>query len=178
MIDPADHPERIADICKSSGLTPAAILLTHGHFDHIMAAEGVKNAFGIPVYAGAEEKKLLSDPLLNGSAMIGENISMTADQWLNDGDILELAGFRIDVIATPGHTAGSVCYYFRDENILISGDTLFCGGIGRTDLPTGSYPSIVRSIGRKLLTLPRDTKVYPGHDEPTDIASESRRGMV
>ena len=178
IVDPADNAPLIQEKCEEMQISPVAILLTHGHFDHIMAALDVKKAFQIPIYAGADEKAILSDPSVNCSKMIGKGIEFTADQWLKDGDILNLAGFSMEVIATPGHTAGSVCYYFAQESILISGDTLFKEGLGRTDLPTGDQSTIIKSIKRRLFSLPENTVVYPGHDSKTTIEHEKLNNII
>jgi glyoxylase-like metal-dependent hydrolase (beta-lactamase superfamily II) len=96
----------------------------------------------------------------------------TADTYVKDGQELELAGFQIKVFHTPGHTPGGVCYYLPDEQVLMSGDTLFCGSVGRTDFPGGSMSQLVRSVSEKLFTLPGEVKVYPGHERSTSIAFE------
>jgi glyoxylase-like metal-dependent hydrolase (beta-lactamase superfamily II) len=172
VIDPAENFPQIRGRLSADGFTPVAVLLTHGHFDHMTAADETKKAFGIPVCAAATEQSLLADPRKNGSALTGKETALTADTWIADGENLLLGGFNISVISTPGHTAGSVCYYIKDENALISGDTLFKSGVGRTDLPTGNYSALIYSITRKLFTLPDITDVYPGHGGKTTIASE------
>lgn len=179
VADPADRADYIRSKCLELDVTPVAILLTHGHFDHIMAAEELRRAYGCKLYAGREEEKLLLDPRLNASvSMGGKQTSLRIDVQLQDGDVLDLIGFSWKVIATPGHTSGSVCYYIRSEDVLISGDTLFAESLGRTDLPTGSSSAIIRSISEKLLVLPEDTMVYPGHGDSTTIAHEKRCNPV
>ena len=148
------------------------ILLTHGHFDHIMAADEVRDKYNVKVYASAEEKNTLSTPHINLGEAYGMNLSVKADVWHNDGDILKLAGFDIKAIHTPGHTEGGTCYYIGSIGVLFSGDTLFCESVGRTDFPGGSMSDIVRSIKDKLMVLPDDTKVYTGHGEGTSIGYE------
>ena len=172
VIDPADQAFAITDKLKEQGLHPVAILLTHGHFDHIMAAEDVAKEFHIPVIASEAEKELLADSNLNGGYMIRKAITLKADQFIKDQDQITLAGLKIKVIHTPGHTAGGVCYYFEQEKVLISGDTLFSGSVGRTDLPTGNSETLMESIKQKLLVLPEDVAVYPGHGEQTTIGYE------
>ena len=172
IIDPADNARSIQSKCEEMNLKPITILLTHGHYDHILAVNEVREIFKIPVYAGLEEKELLADFSLNCSELFGGKAEVVADKWLNDGDILELAGMTIKVIRTPGHTAGSICYYFESENLLVSGDTLFKGTFGRTDLPTGNMSALIQSITQKLFTLPDNTDVYPGHGRKTIIANE------
>ena len=128
---------------------------------------------GIPVYLLDKEVALARDPWANASmAFIGRSIAVAGDEVVMDGEVLELAGFSLQIIATPGHTAGSCCYYLKDADVLFSGDTLFCLSYGRCDLPTGSEAEIWRSIREKLLVLPGETVVYPGHGEATTIEFE------
>ncbi len=172
IIDPPDQAPALKVKIEELELCPVAILLTHGHFDHIMAAGDLAAAFGIPVLAGEEEKALLEDYNLNGSRMVRKNYTLSADRFLKDKEELILGGMRIKVIHTPGHTAGGVCYYFEEEKVLISGDTLFLESIGRTDLPTGDQYTLLESIRRKLMVLPEEVLVYPGHGDKTTIGYE------
>ncbi len=172
VIDPPDHSAAIAKKLEDEKLIPVAILLTHGHFDHIMAAEDLSENYHIPIYAGEAEKELLSDASLNGSRMMHRNFSLTPDRLLKDNELLHLAGMSIKVFHTPGHTAGGVCYYFEDEKVLISGDTLFLESVGRTDLPTGNSAILFKSILEKIMVLPDEVVVYPGHGERTTIGHE------
>lgn len=174
IVDPAASPERIEEKVTEMGAKPVAILLTHGHFDHILAAEEIRKKYEIPVYATVYERKHLNNPALNLSGFAGKACSMSADEELDDLDFLELAGFEIQVFHTPGHTPGSCCYYLKAEDVLLSGDTLFCGSVGRTDFPGGSPKEIVDSLHRLLELLPDETKVYPGHDKTTTIGYEKR----
>ena len=120
-----------------------------------------------------DETELLRDPSMNLSGTMGtEQFSMEADELLRDGQIVKLLDCDWKVMATPGHTKGSVCYYLASEEVLFSGDTLFAESLGRTDLPTGSVQQIVRSIAERLFELPDDTMVYPGHGDPTTIGHE------
>ena len=153
-------------------MIPKAILLTHGHFDHVEAVEGLKNRYDIPVIVGEKEDRLLLDKRMNLSAMFGNPLQVCADKFLSDGEKITVAGFKIQYIHTPGHTPGSGCYYLADNEVLFSGDTLFQASRGRTDFPGGSEAAILNSIKNKLLTLPGDTEVYPGHMEITTIDSE------
>lgn len=172
IIDPADRAQGIIDWIQSEGLKPVAILLTHGHFDHIMAVEGLRKEYQIPMYASKDEVEVLANPKLNVSTMMGAYVSMKADELFADGDVLELAGMKLKVISTPGHTIGSVCFYIEEEKMLISGDTLFEASVGRTDFPTGSSRQLIHSIKTRLFILPEDVNVFPGHGEVTSIAYE------
>lgn len=175
IVDPADHADAIERKVQMMEGRPAAILLTHGHFDHILAADSLRKKWEIPIYAMEAERDLLADPMKNLSGDWGSSCSLRADHWLRDNDEFTLAGFSIKALHTPGHTAGSCCYYFADEGILISGDTLFLGSVGRTDMPTASGQQMQQSIHRLLGgELPDETMVYPGHDDETSIAYEKR----
>ncbi len=128
--------------------------------------------FGIKIYAHEAEKDTLKDPGKNVSLMIGLRDVYHADVFVKDEEILELAGMELKVLHTPGHTAGGCCYYLEKEKVLFSGDTLFCQSVGRTDFPGGSMSGIVRSIKDKLMVLPDEVKVYPGHMDRTSIGAE------
>ena len=174
-VDPGDNGDYILNKCSELGIKLQAVLLTHGHFDHIGAALQIARAFTIPIYASETEDGMLADTSLNLTAhFTGHSLSFHADRLVHDGDELELLGYKWKVIATPGHTAGSVCYYLPEEEVLLSGDTLFQDSYGRTDLPTGSSRALVDSVLRKLFILPGDTMVYPGHGEPTTIGYEAQ----
>ena len=174
IVDPADRPDLIDQKIKEMQGKPVAILLTHGHYDHILAVDAIRKEYGIPVYASANEERLLSDPMKNLSGFGGRSCSIQADRELGDLEVFEAAGFTIEVLDTPGHTEGSCCYYLKEEDVLFSGDTLFYGSVGRTDLPGGSTADIVRSLHRLLDTLPEETEVFPGHDVSTTIGYEKR----
>ena len=172
IIDPADNASEIKKVISENGLLPKAVFLTHGHFDHILAAPALREEYGVPVVACAHEKKLLNNSSYNLSSSFGSAFVLEADRYEEDGAIITEAGFSIRLIATPGHTEGSACYYIQDEDVLISGDTLFEESVGRTDFPSGSMSEIVRSIKDKLFVLPEETVVYPGHGEQTTIKYE------
>ena len=172
LIVPADSQDEISRMIDESGCSLKGILLTHGHFDHIMAADAVRDKYGVKVYASCDEKNTLEQPHINLGEAYGLKLSVKADVWHKDGEILKLAGFDIEALHTPGHTEGGSCYYVREIGVLFSGDTLFCGSVGRTDFPGGSMSEIVRSIKEKVMVLPDDTKVYPGHGEGTSVGYE------
>lgn len=173
LFDPADGADQILKVCSDEGLKLQAVLLTHGHFDHIFAVNELVKQLKIPLYGGRKEKELLEDSNLNLSASwMKMPYTVKADYLVEDGQILTLSGFSLRVIETPGHTAGSLCYYFKEEDVLISGDTLFLESLGRTDVPTSNPQAIIHSITDKLFLLPDDTIVYPGHGEPTSIGYE------
>lgn len=176
IVDPGDQPERIKAFLAKEEVKPVAILLTHGHFDHMMAAEPLRAEYNIPVYACAREKELLNSSRKNLSyGFIRTDYTMDADVYCKEGDEFYLAGCRIKVLETPGHTKGGCCYYIASENIVFTGDTLFCQSIGRTDFEGGSYPEICRSIKEKLFVLPEETVCYCGHGEGTSIRHEKGR---
>ena len=172
VIDPGGDGKDLIRRINNSELKPVAVLLTHGHYDHVADADVVAKEYDIPIYAHEAERETLENPNLNLSPMFGRREIYHADKYVKDGDILNLAGFTIRVIHTPGHTVGGCCYYFDGNKVLASGDTLFCGSVGRTDFPKGSMSDLVRSIKEKLLDLPGDTAVLPGHESRTTIGYE------
>ncbi len=174
IVDPADDALRISNAVEQGRWKPVAILLTHGHFDHILAVNDLKKRYQLPIYAHVEEEDVLKQTSLNMSGMIGQTYMTEADIYVRDGEHLKLAGLDIIVLHTPGHTKGSVCYYLPEEKVLMSGDTLFHCSIGRTDFPTGSTLGLLRSVQEKLFVLPDDVKVYPGHDSVTSIGYEKQ----
>lgn len=174
IIDPADRAQSLIQKIKELQVKPAAVLLTHGHFDHIGAALELKKEYQIPICASEHEKVIMEDENLNLSSMFGFPFTVKADNLLAAGAELNLAGFEIQVIHTPGHTKGGVCYYLPQEKVLFSGDTLFCESIGRTDFPTGNAAELSQSVKGLLSSLPEETLVYPGHESMTDIAHEKR----
>lgn len=167
LIDPGDDLPALARL--AGGIK--AILLTHGHFDHMLAAEELQKRTGVPVYVHPLDAPMLSDASL--SAYNPEVSSLPQPGHIACTAYPEsLFGFR--VLHTPGHTPGSVCLYHEEEKVLFSGDTLFQAGFGRTDLAGGSMHQLLSSL-RTLLALPRDVRVYPGHGESTTIDEECRR---
>ena len=172
IIDPGASAKQLAEKVKEHGLKPAGILLTHGHFDHSAAAEELAQLLDVKIYAHEAEQETLEMPGLNLSGWEGKSETYHADVYLKDEQELELAGFKVRVLFTPGHTVGGCCYYFVEQGALFSGDTLFEGSIGRTDFPKGSASQLIRAIKDKLIILPEETAVYPGHGEMTGIGME------
>lgn len=172
VVDPATCPDDLISHVKENGYMPKAILLTHSHFDHVMGIDGWVKEFDIPVYLHEEEARLLADPGLNLSSVFGKAYFYKQVNCLKDGACMEVAGFKFQIIHTPGHTSGGCCYYEASEAVLISGDTLFFRSVGRSDFPTGDMHMLADSIKEKLFCLPEDVAVYPGHDRATNIAEE------
>lgn len=173
IIDPAADAACIEAMIARYKLKPVAVLLTHGHFDHLSAADAVRRRYRIKVYAGNEERSVMNSSSSNLSLpFTGEGMTLEADEYFKPGEKLDFAGFRIGTIPVPGHTIGSVCYYFEEQKVLFSGDTLFAGSVGRSDFPTGNAGQLIRAIKSGLMSLPDDVKVYPGHGESTTIGCE------
>lgn len=173
IIDPGDDADRIGMRLMQLEAKPVAILLTHGHFDHAGAAKTLAAQYDILVYAHEKEAETLEDSRMNLSGpLAGGATSYHVDVFLKDEQELTLAGLHMRVLFTPGHTPGGCCYYFPREDVLFSGDSLFCGSVGRTDFPGGSMRTLVDSVRNKLMSLPENTIVYPGHDIETTIEQE------
>ena len=175
IIDCGDGKELVNYIEKNNfNLNIKYGLLTHGHFDHIWGTNRLQELSGAPLYAYEAEKVLCEDAVTNVSDQVGRPYTVLPDSYLKDGEEITIADMTCRLIATPGHTVGSCCYYFEEDGILIAGDTLFQDSVGRTDLATGSMSALVRSIKEKLFKLPEETKVYPGHGESTTIGHERK----
>lgn len=172
IVDPADSPDTIIAKVDSLSMIPEAVLITHGHFDHVLAMNKVREHYGIKVYAGLTEKQVLHDMAMNLTSSFGMGQTFDADIYLKDGEEFEAAGYHIKAIEVPGHTIGGMCYYFDKQGVLFSGDTLFCESVGRSDFPGGSASALCRGIKDKLFVLPEHTKVYPGHMDETTIGNE------
>lgn len=173
IIDPGDEGARIINTVEELGISPVMILLTHGHGDHIGAVAEVKSRFNIPIWMHKEEAHMLLDPTANLSVFLGVEITAPpADFTFTEQDTLSFSGQDIRVIETEGHSPMGCCFLF--DTHLISGDALFKGSIGRTDFPGGSHDLLMKRIKNKLLTLPDDTIVYPGHGPNTTIGYEKK----
>jgi hydroxyacylglutathione hydrolase len=173
VVDPGEEAPRLRAAIEELKLEVEAILLTHTHFDHIGAVAPLARATGAPVYCPESEIPVLAD--INSFVPwpeFGTFESYEADHTVKGGERLELAGFAIDVLFTPGHSPGHVSYSIEDERALFSGDVLFEGSIGRTDLPGGDGPLLLRSISDLLDRLPDETRVYPGHMGLTTLGRE------
>jgi glyoxylase-like metal-dependent hydrolase (beta-lactamase superfamily II) len=171
VIDPGGNPREILKTIEKRALKIIAIVNTHAHFDHVLALTEVRAATGAPFLLHAGEAQILASAQMSG-AMFGMAMRQPAppDRLLNDGDTIPVGALRLKVLHTPGHTPGGICLLF--DNRVIVGDTLFQSGIGRTDFPGGDYATLMTSIRDKLLTLPDETIVYPGHGPATTIGEE------
>lgn len=182
ILDPGAEADRIKEQIARTGMTPKAILLTHGHFDHIGAVKNLALEYGIPVVAGEDEKDFLADldkvvPSAFRDSVDKDLFHIEPDCYCKDGELLEYAGFYITCLATPGHTIGGISYFLPTEKIVFSGDTLFLECIGRTDFETGDNKVLVESIRTKLYDLPAETLVFPGHGPATNIEYEKRYNL-
>lgn len=177
VIDPGMQPELILDLLREQDFDVAAILNTHGHGDHIAGNKAIKRAFpSAPLIIGVNEKHLLTDAQANLTAMFGYPItSPPADRTVQEGETIEYAGMKLEVLEVPGHSPGHVVYVYRtDPPVAFGGDVLFRGSIGRSDFPGMSGKLLLEGIRTKLFRLPEDTLVYPGHGPVTTIGHEKR----
>jgi hydroxyacylglutathione hydrolase len=173
VIDPGDNLDAILAIVAKHGLTVKQIVVTHAHIDHVGAAMKLKQLTGAPILLNQNDAALLQ-MLDVQAAWIGVRPpgAVSIDQNIQSGDVVRAGALAAQVIHTPGHTEGSVCLYFAPEQTLVAGDTLFAGSIGRTDLPGGDFDKIMRSLHDRVLALPDDTLVIPGHGPRTTIGQE------
>lgn len=175
IFDPGAEGEKLIALLENEKLQPQAVLLTHAHFDHIGAVDDVREFYKIPVYVHEKESEWLTDPSLNGSKLFlnGRSIIVSpTDRVIKDEGTLSIGGFTFEILETPGHSPGSVSFYVEEINTIFAGDTLFQGSIGRTDLPGGNHEQLLNSIEEKLLTLPKEAMVLPGHGPVTQIENE------
>ena len=177
IFDPSGESDVIIDYIETNQLQPEAILLTHAHFDHIGALDDLRSHYHLDVYLHGNEADWLENPEMNRSIIyFGDEhaIRSTApENQLEEGN-LNIAGFQMKVIHTPGHSPGSVTFIFEPSGFIVSGDVLFPSGVGRTDLPGGDMQQLMDSIATKLYQLPEEYTVYPGHNVPTTIGHEKR----
>ena len=172
-IDPGDQPDEVLALAKDMGVTIKAIANSHAHVDHILGVRGVQAATGASFLLHQSDLGLLRNGWQGAASSFGIDESQAPPDpsaFVTNGDDVEVAGLKLKAIATPGHTPGSMSYYA--DGLLFSGDTLFRGSIGRTDLPGGDFDEEMRSITNELLTLPEDTIVLPGHMQETTVAFE------
>ena len=177
VVDPgyidAERNEIVA-LIERKNLKPVCILLTHAHFDHIYGVADFARTYNVPVYMSAKEAYTIehTNPYVCG--LYGLSLPEAPETFtpVNDGDVIEAGSLRFEVLETPGHSAGGVCYLERNEGILFSGDTIFAGAIGRTDHPGGDYDQMMKGIWEKIMCLDGNTAIYPGHGPATDVATE------
>ena len=177
VIDAPPDASGIADLLAANDLYPAALLMSHGHIDHIGAAGTLAERFSVSAYVHPADEYLYADPItqvrmLFGFEPPGDYAPPQRWETLYDGERLSFAGLDLDVLHTPGHTPGHCCFHLAAEAALFSGDQLFAGSIGRTDLPGGDYATLMASMRDKVVPLPAETTVFPGHGPTTTLADE------
>lgn len=173
IVDPGAEAKKIKETLTNLALKPLAILLTHSHYDHIGAVDEIRDAYNLPVYLSPEEKAWPMDPSKNLSSLLGKPVTAReADIYFQPDEQLEIGDFRFKVLATPGHSPGGVSFVFDEEEFVLSGDALFAGSVGRTDLPGSEGDKLLPAIRKQLFTLPEHYKVYSGHGLQTTIEDE------
>lgn len=174
VIDPGDEAEKVINFIESENLKLNSIVLTHAHFDHTGGVKGIQNRFSCPLFMSEGEEPILENSKYNLSVMFGKDCELKADKIFKDGEEYNFGNLTFSVISTPGHTPGGACYYFKNEKVLFSGDTLFYASVGRTDLMLGNTEDLYKSIRTKLFKLNDDVCVYPGHGQKTSIGFEKK----
>lgn len=170
IIDPGSEAEKITQLIDVINCNVKAIFITHGHVDHIGALKALKEKYGAPVYVHADDAQFLENTTINGADYIGVKLdAVNPDHLMTDGQIIEAGSLKLKIIHTPGHTPGGICIAI--ENLLFTGDTLFCGSVGRWDFPLGSELTL-RSSLKKFLTMPENTVILPGHGNKCTIGGE------
>ncbi|MGL6173629.1 MAG: MBL fold metallo-hydrolase [Cellulosilyticaceae bacterium] len=175
IVDPGAEAQRILDKIANDGLAVQAIILTHGHFDHIGAAVEIREALGCPIVIHECGKAYIGNADYNLSSVFGrEDVTFEADQYVNKGDKLSLEGtdIALEVVFAPGHTLDGVAYYSEADGVAFVGDIIFSGSVGRTDNPGGDMGTLLKSIRENIFTLPGETVLYPGHGGPTTVKQE------
>lgn len=175
IVDPGGYNPALTKMVNDENIEIEYIIVTHGHSDHICGIkEHLEDFPNAKVVADKDEEPMLHDVRFNFSAEFGMPYTVDADIYVSDGDELKVGNIELKFFHTPGHSPGGMCIYAEKENILFSGDTLFCQSIGRTDFPGCSFEALAKSIKEKLFVLPDETQVFPGHMGPTQIGFEKR----
>ncbi len=171
VVDPGAEPKKIISVIEQLDLHPVMIINTHGHVDHIGANKNIKDTYSIPLLIHSDDRNMLTHALQSGFAlMLGAKKSPPPDKFLREGDVLDIGASELKVRHTPGHSPGGII--LEGDQFILSGDTLFNQGVGRTDLPGGDWEQLMVSIKTKIFTLGEDLKVYPGHGPPTTVGEE------
>lgn len=172
VIDPGGEPNKILEICKEKNITIKYIILTHGHGDHIAGVCQIKNETGAKILISKKDEYLINGGTKQLIPILGRINSFEGDLHIKDGDIIKIGGLDIKVLETPGHTPGGISLYVKD--VVFSGDALFQGSVGRTDFEFGDFDALINSIREKLLVLPENTRVFPGHGGFTTVGNEKK----
>jgi hydroxyacylglutathione hydrolase len=173
VVDPGDEAARIALAVEQTDLDVASIIITHAHIDHVGAVAALVDEYACPVLMHAEAEPMLAQ-LPTQAMMMGLKFGKVpaVDHYIGDEEVLEVGDLKLRALYTPGHAPGHLAFYIEDAGLVLSGDALFAGSVGRADLPGGSMEVLMRSIEERLLTLPDETRVFPGHGPQTEIGNE------